>query len=766
MSDVDFEILGGRYQLHGQVARGGMTDVLLGYDTLLSRVVAIKRLLPEFATDLSFVERFRREATAAANLNHPNIVEVYDWGSDAGTYYLVLEYIKGKSLAELISTKGPFAADRAVEIITHVAAALGFAHNNGVIHRDIKPGNVLLSVDGKVKVTDFGIAIAVLDAADSNLTKIGSVMGTATYFSPEQAQGKTLDRRSDLYSLGVVFYEMLCGRPPFTGDTSVVAAYKHVQEAVPTPASRGIMLPKSLEAINMKLLAKDPAQRYPTAEDLQQDLRRYRAEQNQRVLDTSTSSLASASVRPPDSGSPQSVASQQPHVSQSEPVLESSSTVGLFTVAVMAFVAIAVLLFFVLSNVLDNGNDNRPPVASTPLPVVEVPNVVGLTSQVATTELRGLGLLVRQVMEVSQSVPVGQIISQRPEATAELEVGGTVQIFISSGAPPIEVPGVVGEFANDATRFLQDRGLAVELMVDDDSTAPEGQVIRQDPSPGSEVSPGTSVILYVAGGPLAVEVPDVAGMTPVRATQVLSELGFVVSEELIKEFSAEVSDGLVVGTKPAPPVLLLPDTTIQLVISIGPESIEVPNLLGFTASVAVAILEELGFVLNETVTACNSNNVVPAPNALIQEQIPLAGEQHPLGTEVTVCVGIETIFLTPTQSPSNPDGATSPGSQPAVTQAMREARNAAARINAKAIAAGRQRGALGSVANWVALSNSFQTECVQLEVTFADIPGITTSWNLQSPYPMPASAATATNWVEGLDGDLAGVDDGCVVSWS
>ena len=251
-----------------------MADVFLAHDQLLDRPVAIKVLFPQFASEPAFVERFRREAQAAANLNHPSIVAVYDWGEHDNTYFIVMEYVEGRSLAEIIRSEGTLHPDRAAEVATDVAAALGFAHRNGVVHRDVKGGNILVNQAGQVKVTDFGIARAF--GGGDELTQTGSVMGTATYFSPEQAQGKTVDPRSDLYSLGVVLFEMVTGRPPFLGDSPVAIAYKHVQEAPPRPTSLNPALPQALEAIIARLLAKNPDDRYPSAEELRSELRRFR----------------------------------------------------------------------------------------------------------------------------------------------------------------------------------------------------------------------------------------------------------------------------------------------------------------------------------------------------------------------------------------------------------------------------------------------------------------------------------------------------------
>jgi serine/threonine protein kinase len=276
MSDTDRPIFGGRYELYRRIARGGMAEVFLARDQLLDRPVAVKVLFPEYATDPSFVERFRREAQAAANLNQPNVVSVYDWGQEAGTYYIVMEYVEGRSLAEIIRAEGPLHPDRAADIASDIASALSFAHRNGVVHRDIKPGNVLINNAGQVKVTDFGIARAIAGSPADNLTQAGAVMGTATYLSPEQAQGQPADPRSDVYSLSVVLYEMVTAGPPFTGETPVAIAYKHVQEEPVPPSRYNSDVPAELEAICLHGLSKEAANRYESAEAFRGDLRRFR----------------------------------------------------------------------------------------------------------------------------------------------------------------------------------------------------------------------------------------------------------------------------------------------------------------------------------------------------------------------------------------------------------------------------------------------------------------------------------------------------------
>src|SRR5579875_2060736 len=266
-------VYSGRYEFVRQIARGGTAQVYLARDLLLDRPVALKVLFPELSTDPTFVERFRREAQAAANLSHPNIVPVFDWGESERTYYIVMEYVNGEPLSSIIRGQAPLPAARAAGIASDIAKALSYAHRHGVVHRDVKPGNVLITRDGQVKVTDFGIARAI--GSDDNVTQTGLVLGTATYFSPEQAQGLGVDGRSDVYALGVVLYEMVTGRPPFSADTPVAIAYKHVSEAAVPPSELEPRVPLPLEAIIMRAIAKQPSDRYATAEDLHSDLQRY-----------------------------------------------------------------------------------------------------------------------------------------------------------------------------------------------------------------------------------------------------------------------------------------------------------------------------------------------------------------------------------------------------------------------------------------------------------------------------------------------------------
>ena len=557
MSDQGPTIFNDRYELHRKLARGGMSDVYLARDQLLDRPVAVKVLFPEYAKDETFVERFRREAQAAANLNHPNIVAIYDWGQQSGTYFIVMEYIEGRSLSEIIHADGPLHPRRAAEITADVAAALGFAHRNGVVHRDVKPGNILISPSGQVKVADFGIAQAITGGADqSNLTQVGAVMGTATYFSPEQAQGKPVDPRSDLYSLGCVLFEMLTCRPPFSGDTPVAIAYKHVQEPAPMPSSVGIAVPTALEAIVAKMLAKTPAQRYASAEDLRADLRNY-------LEGLPVSAVGAATQAVPSVGAPVVVAGAVPPSAVAptsgyaapEPEQKGRSSMFLWVLLGLLLVVAAALFYF--GTQLNKSKSAQ----------VDVPSVVNQTVEAATSSLQASGFQVDVKTEPNSDVKAGIVFAQSPNGNTKADKNSTVVVTVSAGLGQGDVPSVVGLSKAAATSLLENSGFVVNAVDQNDPKIAVGTVISQDPAGSRKADKGSVVTINVSSGPSALAVPDVSGQSAATASSNLTSLGFKVDQ--VDQSSTTVASGRVIGTSPAAGKQATPGSTITIIVSTG-----------------------------------------------------------------------------------------------------------------------------------------------------------------------------------------------------
>jgi beta-lactam-binding protein with PASTA domain len=509
------ESYGGRYEMHRRIARGGMADVYLARDSLLDRPVALKVLFPEFAADPSFVERFRREAQSAANLSHPNIVSVFDWGAVNNTYYIVMEYVEGRSLSQILKDEGPLHPDRAADIAIDVASALGFAHRNGVVHRDVKPGNVLVSPQGQVKVADFGIARAV--TTEENLTRTGTVMGTATYFSPEQAKGEAVDPRSDVYSLGVVLFELLVGKPPFQSDNPVAVAYKHVQETPPRPSRLNPEIPAPLEAITLKALAKNPANRYASADELTADLRRFRAGQPvlaESLLPEDDATRAVAAVPPPDAtrAIPRTVITES--TAGNEPPRRSPA----FLIAIGVLLALLLLLLFLLARSFGVGSSNSQGT---------VPDVVGMTQEEAEKELDDAGFdNVATTKETDTTKAEGVVLSQDPGEGTKLDKDSKVTLVVNTLQTLVDVPDVVGDLRGVAVQKLEDVGLLANVT-EEDSDEPEGTVLSQDPDGGQKRERGETIQLVVSKGPPLIDIPtDITNLSGTEAANRLLDLGF------------------------------------------------------------------------------------------------------------------------------------------------------------------------------------------------------------------------------------------------
>jgi serine/threonine-protein kinase len=557
------DVFTGRYQIIRHIARGGMAEVYLARDLLLDRQVALKVLFPEFASDRSFVERFRREARAAASLNHPNIVAIYDWGEEEGTYFIVMEYVEGRTLRDIIRSDGPLLAHRAADIGADIASALAFAHHHNVIHRDVKTANVLIS--GLVKVTDFGIARA--GDPQESLTQTGAVMGTATYFSPEQAQGQTIDARSDIYSLGVVLYEMVTGRAPFIGDTPVAIAYQHVKETPPPPSELNPDVPADFEAIVRQAMAKNPANRYQTADDLRADLVRFsngQPVQAEPLLPAGAATGVMAATTMQDAVDGTSVMSRTTTVITDEPLPEKRRTSTYFIVLVAALLLLGGLLFL-LARQLGIGSTTK----------VTVPDVQNQTETIARQTLAAAGLKAKTEPVTNDADP-GLVLDQSPKNPTKVSKGSTITLKVSAGPTPIEVPDVVGLDVSTARDRLDAKGFknVVEKRTTNDQV-PTDQVFGQEPTARTPTSPKATITLTISSGPEQVQVPSVTGQDQSAAANTLGQAGFKTTTQTTS--SDSVANGLVIRTEPGAGTPLPKGSTVTMIVSTGPPPTTSPS---------------------------------------------------------------------------------------------------------------------------------------------------------------------------------------------
>ena len=657
--------LAGRYEVRSLIGRGGMAEVHLGFDTRLSRVVAIKMLRRDLALDSIFQARFRREAQSAASLNHPNIVAVYDTGeeivSDATNRslaipYIVMEYVEGHTVKELISDGTAVPINEAIEIVSGVLSALQYSHANHLVHRDIKPGNIMLTPEGKVKVMDFGIARALTDS-QATMTQTNAVVGTAQYLSPEQARGETVDERSDLYSTGVVLFELLTGRPPFKGDSAVAVAYQHVEQIPPTPSSILSDIPDSLDRVVLKALAKNRDDRYRSAAEMLSDLQRVARGMDvgappadswaTEVLPSAglvgaraAAPAATSTVSAPAGGVSSTSTSLPAVSSDGDAASKAAAARKRRTAIIMTLVVIALLLIGGSVWALSRS-------AATP-EAVSVPNVVGLSQADAKSQIEAAGLEWELNPEkvASDTVEKDAVASTDPAGGAQAEKGSTVRVTISSGPDSVTLPdNLVGMSPDEARQAVEALGLKWEVnssKVASDTVA-EGKVAQTNPSPGSKVKAGQTITAYLSSGSDQVEVPDLVGMSQDQARSALKavglELGNVTTVDSDKDKDRIVSQDPETGSK------VKKGTTIAVSISTGKAAqVEIPTVVGISREDAEAQLKALGL----TVTVEEVSGSQPSGQVTAVEP----GEGSKVDKNSTVKLKVSKGSASPTPSPS------------------------------------------------------------------------------------------------------------------
>jgi serine/threonine-protein kinase len=556
MTNQQPTVVGGRYELGELLGRGGMAEVRKGVDTRLGRVVAVKRLRTDLASDPTFQARFRREAQSSASLNHPAIVAVYDTGEEhtpdgVAQPYIVMEYVAGRTLRDILREGRKILPERALEIASGVLSALDYSHRAGIIHRDIKPANVMLTPSGDVKVMDFGIARAVSDAANT-MTQTAAVVGTAQYLSPEQARGESVDSRSDVYSAGCLLYELLTGRPPFIGESPVAVAYQHVREPADPPSMHDSDVDPELDAIVMKSLTKRVEDRYQSAAAMRSDIERYLAGRPVQAPAVAAVPAGAGTTY----GGPTGIVSGNTggHTAVGLPVIQDEPPrrhTGLWILLSLLLIALVGALAFAIPKLLDDTPEQ-----------VSVPGVVDLLQASATSELEAAKFQVKVVEEASSTVPRGKVFGQDPEGGTLADLGSTVTITVSTGKPSKVVPSVVDQSFTEAQATLVAAGFRVKQETRE-SDKEKDLVVDQFPVGGQTVIEGRVITLYLSDGPETI--PDVTGKTEAEAKSMLRAAHFKVTVR----YSTEPTDkptGTVIsqfpGSQEAPE-----DTNVEILVT-------------------------------------------------------------------------------------------------------------------------------------------------------------------------------------------------------
>ena len=584
------QIVKERYEILQVLGEGGMAFVYKARDTQLERFVAIKTLKPNYVNQETFVDRFKREAKTAANLNHPNIVQIFDWGIEEEPYF-VMEYIEGDTLTSIISKNKTISLSDILFIGAQVSSGLHAAHQKGLVHRDIKPGNIMITPDGKVKVTDFGIVS--LQNEESDITKTGSVLGTASYISPEQAQGKPVSIESDLYSLGTVLYELITGKAPFSGDSPISTATKHLTEKPEKLSTYRKDLPRGVENAILKLLEKATYDRFKSAEDLRATLL-----QQRKML--------------------QSEQTRENLVDLTNPKIKLRFTLP----ALLLSVGVVIGTIWTLTKVFDG-----LPVDGGAQTLVEIPDLTGSEQAQALEDLQSLGFKVGIENAADSSVPAGSVIRTQPPSNTIINPESLVTIIVSVGPEAFPIPYILDIETERAIYVVEESGFILgQLLEVNDNNIPRGFVISQNPVAGTKMSPGSSVDLVVSKGPSLIEISDLSRKSPEDAVQILETLGF--KYELVEEYSEDIEIGLVSGTLPEAGEIVTPDQIIQVVVSLGIR-IEMPEVDGLSYEEAINILEELDLI----------PTVIGDTSGKVRMQIPRKGEFVEPGQVVELTFG-------------------------------------------------------------------------------------------------------------------------------
>jgi len=622
------QVLGERYEIGGVLGRGGMAEVHRGRDLRLGREVAVKVLRHDLARDPSFQVRFRREAQASASLNHPAIVAVYDTGEDrtstGATPYIVMEYVEGETLRDVLRREGHLSPERAMSLSADICGALDFSHRNGIVHRDVKPGNVMITPQGTVKVMDFGIARAVSDSA-ATMTSTAAVIGTAQYLSPEQARGESVDARSDVYSVGCMLYELVTGAPPFTGDSPVAVAYQHVREDPKLPSSINPEIPPELDAILLKAMSKNPANRYQSAAEMRNDLLRalagQRVEATPVMGDAEKTTILAATPGAPYRDDDDWGDDEQERKRRTRRIIALVSVLAVLLIG--GAIAIAVAM---------SGDDPPPATAQ-----VTVPTLVGLPEAQARQAITDAGLVVGAVtqQETDDPAQVGTVLESTPASGAQQDEGTEVDLVVGIAPDAVSVPDVVGLDEDQARDALTEAGFTGSINTRQvDSLEEEGTVASVTPDVGTSAAPDQTITLGISSG--TIDLPDVAGRPEAEARTILTQAGFADGQISTEQVDSAEPAGTVIGSTPGAGSPAGSDTRIVLQVSGGVGEITVPNVRGQSPAAAEGNLRAVGFTNIRFVDSDEFDSGVGAGQAIGTEP-PAESNQAP-DTEITILI--------------------------------------------------------------------------------------------------------------------------------